>query len=203
MRVGALISLLLAAVAAVLGYFFGGAIAIAKSANTSDVQATIFVGYIAAAIALSTAIIAIWGVYSQRVLARRQATIEHLARLEADGTVKENVRMFIDLTAQDGNLGKWADGANKASKETKAIIAVLNDWELISIGIQRGIFEYELVKSWSETSIQRYWSKAHPFVVALRDRVGAQTLWQEFEKLNSWVSGRSRPLWSLWWTGFG
>lgn len=71
------------------------------------------------------------------------------------------------------------------------------------MGIQRGIFEYELVRTWQAATIKRFWGASHPFVVALRARVGAPTLWQEFEKLNDWVSGSKSPLLTLWWTGFG
>jgi Domain of unknown function (DUF4760) len=204
MNVGAFLLFVVGVVVAALaGFFVGSAYALAHLATITDPQAILVTGFIAAALALGTAIIAIWGVYSQRVLARRQATIEHIARLEADASAQEDIRTFITLTADGSNLAKWADAEYKGHDNTQAIIAVLNFYEIISIGIQRGIFEYELVKGWNETSIQRYWSKAHPFVVALRDRVGAQTLWQEFEKLNAWVSGTKRPMWSLWWTGFG
>ena len=83
------------------------------------------------------------------------------------------------------------------------IIAILNDYELLNVGIKNGVFEYDIIQKWNATTIKRYWSAAHPFVVAMRNRVGVQGLWQEFELLHSWVSGTKRPFWALWWTGFG
>jgi hypothetical protein len=80
---------------------------------------------------------------------------------------------------------------------------VLNQYELISTGVQHGIFEYELIWRWQRSSIKRFWEAANPFVVALRHRVGIPTLWCEFEKLHGWVSGNKSPLQALWWTGFG
>ncbi|MBB5744658.1 DUF4760 domain-containing protein [Brevundimonas variabilis] len=201
MKMGAFIfAVVLCAGGLVFGWLLGGAFALVQSRG-SDPQATLFIGYLGAAVALTAALIAIWGVYSQRVLTRRQTTIQHIAALRADSSIQATVQKFIELSRGNQNLAKWADEENIGKEETLAIIAVLNDYELIAVGIQQGIYEYDLVKCFSKSTIIRFWSAAHPFVIALRNRTKVPTIWQEFEKLNGWVSGKQSPFKALWWVG--
>lgn len=183
-----------------LGWMVGGAAAIVRARQT-DPQATLFVGYVGASVAFLAAVIAVWGVYSQRLLTRRQTTIEHLFCLKADGTIQANVQTYIRLSRGKKNLAKWADEENIGKTETLAIIAVLNDYEMISVGIQQGIYDYDLVKSYNKSTIMRFWTAAHPFVAALRTRTSTPSLYSEFEKLNGWVCGSKSPVMSLWWLG--
>lgn len=202
MKMGAFIfAAVTACVGSGLGWLFGGAAAL-RQARATDPEATLFIGYLGAAVAILAAIIAVWGVYSQRVLTRRQTTIQHIAALRADSSIQETVQKFIELSRGNQNLAKWADEEHVGKEETLAIIAVLNDYELIAVGIQQGIYEYDLVKCFSESTIIRFWTAAHPFVVALRTRTGVSTIWREFEKLNGWVSGKQSPFMALWWVGF-
>lgn len=202
MNVGAFLSALVAVcVAAGLGWLGGGAAALAH-ARTAEPHATLFIGYIGAAIAGIAAVIAIWGVYSQRVLTRRQTTVEHLFSLKNDASVQANIQKFIALSRGNQNLAKWADEEHIGKPETLAIIAVMNDFELMAVGIQHGIYEYELVKRFQASTIKRFWSAAHPFVVALRTRTQTPTIWCETEKLHGWVTGAKDPFRHLWWTGF-
>lgn len=182
------------------GWMLGGAAALVKARQTEP-QATLFIGYIGASVAFVAAVVAVWGVYSQRLLTRRQTTIEHLFCLKADGTIQSNVQTFIRLSQGKKNLAKWADEEAMGKPDTLAIIAVLNDYEMIAVGIQQGIYDYDLIKSYNASTIKRFWAAAHPFIAALRARVQVPTLYQEFEKLNGWVSGTKSPVMSLWWLG--
>ncbi len=122
-----------------IGFLMRGVTQVWTVATKSEANAIVVTGSVAGIIALLTAVVAIWGVYSQRVIARRQATIEHFARLDGDSVVQETIQKFITLSGTDENLAKWADKAHIGSSEALAITAVLNDYELISIGIQEGI----------------------------------------------------------------
>lgn len=204
MRVGAFLFFALSAVlSATFGWLCGASYTLAQLKPVDSTIATLLVGFLAAILAILAALIAVWGVYSQRVLARRQATMTHITTTNADASVQKTISQFIGLTRGQQNLAHFADKDKIGSDEQLCIISVLNHFELISTGIQRGIFEYELINQYQANSIKRYWAAAHPFVVALRQRVGIETLWIEFEKLNGWVSGKKSPLLSLWWTGFG
>jgi hypothetical protein len=203
MKGAALICFVIGVAAFGLGWFSGSSWAILTLKTIDATAATLVAGLIAAGVAALAATIAIWGVYSQRVITRRQATIEHIARLKADRSIQDTIQQFIQLSSGPNNLAQWADEDKQGTNENLAIIAVLNNYELMAVGIQRGIFEYTLIKQWQASTIKKFWSASHPFVVALRQRVGVPTLWTEFEKLNGWVCGSKSPVMSLWWTGFG
>lgn len=184
------------------GAFLGSAWALRHFRTATETGATLFVGYVGAAVAIAAAIVAIWGVYSQRVLTRRQTTIQHIAALKADRSIQETIKKFIEISKGQDNMATWANADREGEENTLAITTVLNTFELMSTGIQRGIFEYALIKQYHASTIKRFWTAAHPFVVAVRNRTNTPTLWIEFEALNDWVSGKKSPLLALWWTGF-
>src|SRR5262245_30020624 len=138
----------------------------------TPVEATLLIGAIAA-------LIAIWGVLTQRQIARRRATLDHIARSEADNDVLAARRQFIEA-AKAGGIAAWAEADKEKSEEAQKILLVLNEFELISIGIQRGILDYRIYRMWSKTATISYWNHATPFVAALRNRVGNEALFHEF-----------------------
>jgi hypothetical protein len=203
MKVGAIFfGALVAALAGWAGWTLGAATTAQQLASSDDTAATLFVGHVGGGIAVAAAIIAVWGVYSQRVLTRRQATIQHIASLKADRSIQAEISKFIELSKGDENLAQWANACHEGTDNAQAINAVLNIYELMSVGIQHGIFEYRLIHQWQKSTILRYWDAAHPYVVALRQRVGKPSIWCEFEKMADWVSGKKNPFFALWWTGF-
>ena len=70
---------------------------------------------------------------------------------------------------------------------------MLNVYELFVIGIQKGTIDYELFKVWNRTSAIQYWYYAHPFVSALRSRVGNDLLFHEFEQMVQWFKADGAP----------
>ncbi|HEY1224707.1 MAG TPA: DUF4760 domain-containing protein [Brevundimonas sp.] len=203
MKMGAIFfGLVLAALTATAGWLSGAGYTAAQIAAKDSIAATLVVGYVAAGIALVAAVVAVWGVYSQRVVTRRQTTVQHIAALKADRSIQEQITKFIELTQQEGNLAKWADKDSEGTAEAQSINNVLNTYELLAVGIQHGIYEYRLIEQWQRSTINKYWEEAHSYVVALRKRVGTPTIWCEFEKLNDWVTKKKSPFLALWWTGF-
>lgn len=139
------------------------------------------------------AAIAIWGVLSQRAIARRKATMEHLAVDNVDGDMIAARTEFIKLAKGPGGLAKFAESDQEHSKELQAIRLILNDFELISTSIQFGIMDYDFYVKNSGGTILRYWECAAPFVQLLRQRTGRQTLFCEFEALAGWVQDKKNP----------
>lgn len=167
--------------------------------SLSDVEATMITGLLASFVGALAVIIAVWGVVSSRAISRRQATLDHLARLEADGTVQRNRQKFNELVRIHGSLAEFAQKDHEGTEEQQSIVAVLNDFELISIGIQRGIIEPELYKRWQHSNVAQTWKNAQPFVVALRARVERPTLYHEFEEMARWMSQNKVPRRRFWW----
>lgn len=150
------------------------------------------VGAILVAGVLATAA-AVWGVVSQRSIARCRATIEFIARSEADGDLIQARRAFIQLAKAPSGLAVWAAEDKEQTEQAQAIKLVLNEFELISIGIQGGIIDFELYKRWHRQGTLAYWRNALPFIAALRDRTGNAALFHEFEEMVGWMKEEKLP----------
>lgn len=154
----------------------------------------VFVGGVAAAVA-------VWGVVSQRIIHRRRTTLEFLTKAEADADILKARKKFIEL-AKQGGLAAFAAADKEDSDETQAIRLVLNEFELISIGIQRGIIDFKIYRLWNTAGTIKFWSHAAPFVLELRNRLNNQNIYREFETLVGWLNAKHTPrrgyFWGQW-----
>jgi hypothetical protein len=102
------------------------------------------------------ALIAAWGVISNRAIARRKATLDLITSQERDGDIIKARTAFIALARKNGGLASYAEIDREPDEETQSIRTVLNEFELISIGIQRGIIDFELYKRWNRSGVIQY-----------------------------------------------
>lgn len=144
--------------------------------------------------------VAFWGVVTQRVIGRRHATLELIHRQQTDKDIIDARNRFIELAGDDaaGGLAKYASKEHEGKPDTQKIILVLNQYELISIGIQRGALDYVIYKRWNKSSVLRYWNHAAPFVHALRSRMNNDALYHEFEQMAWWLKERKMPRRNRW-----
>ncbi|MEA2904438.1 MAG: hypothetical protein QOI12_1825 [Alphaproteobacteria bacterium] len=133
------------------------------------------------------AVIAIWGIISQRAIARRRTTFEHIVAMEADRSFIIARRKFIALSKQPGGLSPWASEDKESTPEAQNIRLVLNEFEVVSIAIQRGIIDFETYRRWYQSTVIRFWAHAKPYAEALRARTNHPSLFQEFEVLERWM----------------
>lgn len=151
-------------------------------------------------ISIAAALIAFWGVVSQRVIARRRATLDFIARAEADKDLIDGRKKFIKLAnAGDGGLAKYAEQDHEDTDEAQSIKLVLNEFELIAIGIQRGVIDFELYRRWNRSSVLNYWKHALPFVTRLRARTNNKMYFYEFEQMAGWLESDKRPKRGRFW----
>ncbi|WP_349369871.1 DUF4760 domain-containing protein [Salinarimonas sp.] len=120
-------------------------------------------------------------------------TIEFIARSEADGDLIKARRLFIRLAKAPPGLAVWAADDTERTEETQAIALVLNEFELISIGIQGGIIDFELYERWQRQGTLAYRRNALPFITALPDRTGNETLFHDFEEMVGWMKEEKLP----------
>jgi hypothetical protein len=158
--------------------------------SINEAEAILLTGLLAVAVAL-------WGVFSHRAIKRCETTFTHIARLEADPDVVRNHRKFRELAKSEGGLEKWAAVDHEQSEEAQIIFTVLNEFELISIGIQRGIIDYELFARWFRTGTINKWNDASPFIMILRKRAGPN-LYHEFEQMVGWFNENGPPRRTRW-----
>lgn len=171
------------------------------SASTTEAQATIITGLIGAAIAVIAAIVAIWGIASQRGLSRKQMTFQHLAQSESDGSFQKALKILGHESNKPGGLLQWAEKEKEGTEEQKAIVTILNWFELSSLGIQKGIIDGALFQELNAGHTAFCWTRAEAFVTALRARTGRKAIYHEFEELARWLQKDALPKRRFWWTG--
>jgi Domain of unknown function (DUF4760) len=142
------------------------------------------------AIGLIAAVVAIWGIYGQRAITRRQVTLEHIAKLESDADQIKARLKFAELV-KAGNIAQWAD--KRDTTDAQAVFTALNEFELIAIGIERGIIDFELYSRWYKGGAIRNWEEAHPFIIELRKIRRNPMLYHEFEEMIRWLKGSAPP----------
>lgn len=198
------ILIIAALILAVVFYFVGTPVAFLSSWN-DEARVIFWTGAVAALIAL-------WGVLSQRRISRRHATLDHLTALEADEDLIEAREIFNNMIRSPGKIAKliqWVphpenrdngEPSKKKKKQLQAVRTVLNSNELIAIGIQMGIIDYELYKRYSRSTFIRDWNHAAPFVHELRRLYGSDSFYHEFEEISRWMRGNEMPRRTRWWS---
>ena len=138
------------------------------------------------AILFVAGLVAIWGVYAQKGIARRRATLDFIAQQEADKDLIAAHDIFVNISASGkDSMHKYAKKSKENSKETQKIKLVLNQFELVSIGIQSGILDYDMYKKWNRSHVLISWTRAAPFIEELRSRMNNDKLYCEFEYLRN------------------
>lgn len=141
--------------------------------------------------ALVAAIIAIWGILSQRSITARQATLEFIRDSERDNDLITARKCFNRLTKDAAGLGPIA--ADTSTEDFKNVQLVLNQFEMVAIGIQRGIFDDEIYRRWYKSGVIKAWKAAAPFIFARRASTGNDALYHEFEEMAHFYIGK-RPM---------
>jgi hypothetical protein len=148
---------------------------------------------------LLAALVGAGGIVSQRIITARRATIELISHFESHGGLGEAKKIYNELVSAGGaGLTQFAEEKHWGSPQTEAIRVVLNQFELVSIGVQRGILDFELYRRWYKAGVLRHWDQSSLFIVALRKRMNNPLVYNEFEQLVDWMSGKKRPKRSRW-----
>jgi len=88
-----------------------------------------------------------------------------------------------------GHLSKWADPANTHTEESATLRAILNQYELVAIGIKQSTIDEKVYKRWCRTTLVKDWAACKALVMQLRENEKVATYYCEFEKLaKRWAS---------------
>lgn len=140
------------------------------------------------------ALIAFWGVVTQRILARRLATVEHIFNLLNDHDFIKARTKFISIAKSENGLLPFAEEDCDDTESEAAIDLVLNNYELIAIGIQRGILDYVIMRRYVRAIVLRHWDVSAAYITQLRIVSGNAGYYSEFETLKKWMSDdKSKP----------
>lgn len=144
-------------------------------------------------------LVAVWGVMSSRRISSRQVTVEQMSSTLNDSDYIKARKLFVDISRIPGQAAICAQDENIYSKQSQAIRLVLNNWELISIGIQRGIIDYGIVERFHRGAIITDWEISAPFVLELRRRIKNPKIYVEFEVLARWMRKERLPKRGRFW----
>lgn len=145
-------------------------------------------------VAGAAAAISFWAIISARWVAQRQSTLQMLMDSEADADMIGAKKLFIHLANRNGGLGQFGEKDKLDSEESMAIRMVLNELELIALGIERGILDYDFVAGWSKTTIIQYYEHALPFITVVRRHSQVDTYYSGVETLYGWLTDKqTRP----------
>lgn len=81
---------------------------------------------------------------------------------------------------------------NGETHEFKCILAVLNSYEFIAVGIRLGAFNENVYKEMQCSNLLKLWDAVNGFVAELRRKVGKDTLFQDFERLA--IRWKNKPI---------
>jgi hypothetical protein len=137
------------------------------TALTDPPIATLTVGVVAATIAIVAVFMSYRTIQAGRHNAKATVTFQHIAKLQHDAAVID-ARLKVRAAIQTGNIGQWALPGQEASPTAVALVALLNDFEIMAIGIKRGIVDCNLYRQWCEKGAIKFWQDVLPFVTALR-----------------------------------
>ena len=146
------------------------------------------------------AVIAVWGVVTQRVLARRRASVDHIFNILNDHDFIKARTKFLELAKSEAGLLPYADKDHPDQDGAGAITLVLNNYELMAIGIQRGILDYKLIERYARAIIIGHWDVAGPYITQLRIVRNNPKYYTELETMKNWMAKTAKPngrFWSL------
>ena len=148
--------------------------------------------------AVVAALLAGWGVVTQRIVTRRAKTIEHIGQQTADEDMIKARKCFNTLSQPDGKLSTYVKPADLSDVETTQVRLVLNDYELKAIAVQSGIFDLAILKKFERGTTIRDWDRAASFIHKLRLEIDNPFIYYEFESLATWMRERKMPNRRIW-----
>lgn len=133
-------------------------------------------------------IVAIVSVWSVKNTAKKKQTADLLFAVRSDDRIIRASRTLKELHDSNNNIRLWADPKFEFESEEQAqqaedIRYILNHYERLSVGLQSGIYDENMLKKSQYTIITRTYEWAKPFMEGVRDRANSPTAFQEFEWL--------------------
>ena len=128
-------------------------------------------GYVFWAIVISAAVTLSIGLFTigmNRVIAKKKEALTLLILTESEKVFIENRGAFYDYHS-GGLLTEILEPKTPDAKTAKdKIKAYLNHFEIIAIGINQGILDENLIRSFWGDTIEGIWTRAQPVVIGLR-----------------------------------
>lgn len=116
--------------------------------------------------------------------ARRRATVDMVVHEQQDPTLRAARQKYAALRDKFGSLTQFAcQPQSEHPEENEAILAVLNSYEFMAIGIREGAFDEGIYKRMKKSLIVRDWENLSGYALEMRKKLKRERLFIEFEKL--------------------
>lgn len=133
--------------------------------------------------AIAAGTFAVLAIHNQRRIARTQLAFATFARNLWDKDFSAARREFVKLRNDDEGLVKWAAREHAASQEVASIKNILNDYETVALGMERGILDEVFCFDLFRGSLLKDFTAARPFIEEIRRREEQPQYFKKFESL--------------------
>lgn len=130
----------------------------------------------AAIIGLASAVVA-FGVFTYtRRSNRRRATLDLVMKTLLDESAQKRYSAFKNLIRKDGDpydcfkLETLAEATEENSENRDLVIQQLNTYELISLGVRRGIFDEAFYKRWFHNQFRKDFESSHQLIRKVQEK---------------------------------
>ena len=121
--------------------------------------------------------IAIWAILAQKATARKRLALETLINAEEKTYYQENRKIFLEVRNSTEGFSelvrvlKHEQTSNAAiQRQIAGVNYFLNHYEIICVGIHKGIIDERICESWMRSAIIRHWEEAEEFISAVREK---------------------------------
>lgn len=126
-------------------------------------------------------IIATIAIVANRKTTKERETINLISNFIWDKDYIAAREIFINLR---DNGGLETCRADPMSDQSKAVGKIMNHYEVLSIGMRRGILSKKIYADWQKTRFVEDWVEAKSFIEAVRRKNGNnEKIYAEFERL--------------------
>lgn len=142
---------------------------------------------IAQIIQTATLIVAVFvaglSIWWHRKTTKQENTIKLLMKDLNDNLIKEGIKLLekIDNDEQD-SIEIYANDKNIHKKETIYIRNLLNYYEMVSVGVNKGIYDVQMIKQAQKTIITKIYQHSKLFIDKVREVKNNNNLYIEFER---------------------
>lgn len=120
-------------------------------------------------------------------MSRKSSTIQMVHNTFFDGGERESYDNFKDVIQKHEDAGTplsdLAGPAHDKSDEAEQVLRQVNSYELVALGITKGVFDERFYKRWFFSQLTRDYAKLVPYIEAVRARYQNQAYFCEFEAL--------------------
>ena len=127
-------------------------------------------------------VVAIYTLRNNRVIAKKQATINFVQHELDNADLIAAKQTVIKLATKDALL-QYSKKKNGSSDERAAIMRLLSHYEFMAVGVHSGALDEGLLQKMKHSTTVQTYSRLKPFILKLRASTGVDTIFQDFEAL--------------------